>query len=1120
MRPINDAIGCQDKGITMKEKLMKIILAILLVFTVFPHAVYADEEENESPEYAETVSASAESEEDAQTDEPSVSVEETIAETDDEVQEEAGEERYARTILMYLCGADLESGSAMATYNLEQILNSRFSNGDQVKFIIMTGGSDEYYGWHLPAGYLYDPSGSELQEIDTVYNCIWEAKGIDASQNPGKLVLLDGDGILGDGENAKRAKPLEDEEGDMIGSEDDYEWMSDPKVLKAFIDYGVANYPAESYDLILWDHGGGPQGGYGLDEHSGSMMHISEVIEAISDNQVIEEKGKFDIINFDACLMNSVELCLAMAPYTDYYIASPELVPGRGEYYCGWLDLLGEYPDMDGYDIGKRIVDDFLEFYEIGEGSGTEGTMAVINTKALMESNFLDDLIRMNDLMYSQLYDIMHYDELSSSLNSIHYGTNGYFVDLGNLAALLCVNLKEFDEDHIPSGGIDNEVNDYFDTAIDLMNILDNEEIIYNCSTQGIHTSADLLFRDRSGHLRFTTEDSPLRSSGMYIYFAAVNEYRETENYYGEMRDTLSVMPGSDARTFLADYLKTALLYSLMLKTGNSVTEMVNQDYEKEEISYDTVKQYWKYNKPEYEEYGLDLSQWSIYVQQMINRVLDRDPYSEETEPAEFIAWMELLIRQMADEAIAKKNIELFVVDHGYEEGYRVRINDTRKRVIDHVGYNLIAELPVLEQWLDDNNIRWLFLNGSTDMSIGYVSGSEVFDMDLDSTTVEDFMTDYVRWLNGNTATWDLNAIERKWYTISDAQGILHVVCTEPYNGYMLVPTAMDSGEVDEYGDPIIYMTALFFDGEDLVQFMIKEEGSYRPVMAKDLQRDLTLAPCMILDGFMSSYYAPISSEFTITPENVGQIKLLMTDVDAIEEIQDVSGDGEKLTKRIIITDIYGTDIDITELIDDPTGYLTDIRLADILDDEYTGEELSPRIVCYGKTLVEGVDYKLIKATDDTVFKEVDEYYVGIQGIGDYVGYLGGFYHITPPSIRYLIVSGANASWQKGSNKVCDFTFRRNFEDEKTFDLFDGILVDGRQVDASDYTYEKGSVVIHLMPSFLEKLSVGDHSITALFEDGRSEAIRFIVKAKPGDKQSSQTYSLPLTGVEQLMVQP
>jgi len=42
--------------------------------------------------------------------------------------------------------------------------------------------------------------------------------------------------------------------------------MSDPATLKAFIDYGVSNWPAETYDMILIQHGGEPTVGWGMDD--------------------------------------------------------------------------------------------------------------------------------------------------------------------------------------------------------------------------------------------------------------------------------------------------------------------------------------------------------------------------------------------------------------------------------------------------------------------------------------------------------------------------------------------------------------------------------------------------------------------------------------------------------------------------------------------------------------------------------------------------------------------------------------------------------------------------------------------------------------------------------------
>ena len=107
--------------------------------------------------------------------------------------------------------------------------------------------------------------------------------------------------------------------------------MTNKEVLKKFINFTVQNYLADKFDLILWDHGGSHLNGFGLDDHSSASlvdyldsMDFSELIDALSDNDIIKTKGNFDFINFDACLMNNLELNLALSSLTDYSIASAE----------------------------------------------------------------------------------------------------------------------------------------------------------------------------------------------------------------------------------------------------------------------------------------------------------------------------------------------------------------------------------------------------------------------------------------------------------------------------------------------------------------------------------------------------------------------------------------------------------------------------------------------------------------------------------------------------------------------------------------------------------------------------------------------------------------------------
>ena len=57
--------------------------------------------------------------------------------------------------------------------------------------------------------------------------------------------------------------------------------------------------------------------------------------------------------------------------------------------------------------------------------------------------------------------------------------------------------------------------------------------------------------------------------------------------------------------------------------------------------------------------------------------------------------------------------------------------------------------------------------------------------------------------------------------------------------------------------------------------------------------------------------------------------------------------------------------------------------------------------------------------------------------------------------------------------------------EDNSFDHFVGVKLDGKElVKDKDYTVEKGSTIVTLAPETLEKLSVGEHNATILFDNG------------------------------------
>jgi hypothetical protein len=214
------------------------------------------------------------------------------------------------TIMLYMNGSDLESEAGAATDDLIEILDSGMDSRN-VHFIILTGGTKRWHNTVVPAN-----------------ECVlWEVE----------------DGLLYKTAGIGRAN------------------MGDPGTLSSFISFGMQNYPADKYGLIMWDHGGGSIAGYGHDE-----KFIEGNLTLLDMKTAFEEAGlgesKLEFLGFDSCLMATVEMAVVASDYAKVLIASEDLEPGEGwDYY--FLSVFNQYPRIDGMTLGAVIVDYFMEYY-------------------------------------------------------------------------------------------------------------------------------------------------------------------------------------------------------------------------------------------------------------------------------------------------------------------------------------------------------------------------------------------------------------------------------------------------------------------------------------------------------------------------------------------------------------------------------------------------------------------------------------------------------------------------------------------------------------------------------------------------------------------------------------
>ncbi len=215
------------------------------------------------------------------------------------------------TVMIYMCGTDLESKYGMGTSDLGEMVKATIS--DKVNVIVETGGCKA-----------------------------WKNNIVSSARNQIYQVQTGG------------LRRLEDNFGTA--------YMTDPDNLASFIQYCKKNFPADRNILIFWDHGGGSLSGYGYDEKQGSGFGLSADTMTLPEIDAALKKGGcvFDWIGFDACLMATLETAMVCNNYADYMIASEESEPGTGWYYTDWLTQLSKNTSASTESIGKTIVDTFV----------------------------------------------------------------------------------------------------------------------------------------------------------------------------------------------------------------------------------------------------------------------------------------------------------------------------------------------------------------------------------------------------------------------------------------------------------------------------------------------------------------------------------------------------------------------------------------------------------------------------------------------------------------------------------------------------------------------------------------------------------------------------------------
>ena len=267
----------------------------------------------------------------------------------------------------------------------------------------------------------------------------------------------------------------------------------------------------------------------------------------------------------------------------------------------------------------------------------------------------------------------------------------------------------------------------------------------------------------------------------------------------------------------------------------------------------------------------------------------------------------------------------------------------------------------------------------------------------------------------------------------------------------------------------------------------------------------------------------------TYTPEDTTNYKTI-TDIDIEVNVKDKfnvitsvpGGNGTITPSKIGV--VEGTKVEITFTPD--TGYMIDKVLVNTVETTVTGNKIELTVneekdvkvsykkipftvtvkdvdgatitpngavaVNYGEdkefTITANSGYKLVKVLVDETDKTADM-------VGDTLKLTNITSNINlevvVEKIVYEVIEGANQKYTITKNNEAKFKINADFR------LFDDgkVYVDNELVDPKNYTAESGSTIITLNKEFVDTLSVGEHTLKVLFNDG-GEAITTFNVAK------------------------
>jgi len=192
----------------------------------------------------------------------------------------------------------------------------------------------------------------------------------------------------------------------------------DPNSLIDFSSYCVNNYPAEHYVINLMDHG---MSWVGCCSDHNSDYDLLTLDDLTTSLQTIKNSisHRIEILFFNACLMNSIEVAYQIKPFVNYQAGSETITYSTSfdDEYIGLLDCMKNNPNINDFGLSMWITQ--LQHLIDNPFVRTHSTSTInLNSKIENLKNSIDQLAI---VMENNLDDINYFDQIQKARKNCEF---------------------------------------------------------------------------------------------------------------------------------------------------------------------------------------------------------------------------------------------------------------------------------------------------------------------------------------------------------------------------------------------------------------------------------------------------------------------------------------------------------------------------------------------------------------------------------------------------------------------------------------------------------------------------------------------------------------------------